>query len=160
MRGYKMKKETLIQIIHEEKPVVMGIAETNLEKDEIIDKIEGYVVKRKERKQKGGGVMLIYRETLENMVMEEEDMVEDEILWMTVNNNNIKIKIGVVYMPQENKTHVPELKRLYNQIGKEVEKATMDNARIVLMGDFNNAKIGDENTEPTKRWENLVGNGE
>ena len=32
MRGYKMKKETLTHIINEERPVVLGIAETNLER--------------------------------------------------------------------------------------------------------------------------------
>ncbi len=142
MRGYKMKKETLTHIINEERPVVLGIAETNLEKEEVIEKIEGYVVKRKDRKKKGGGVMLIYREALENMVIEdEEDLGEDEILWMTIKNQNIKIKIGVVYMPQEN-AKAAELKRLYNRVGKGVEKATMEQARVILMGDFN-AKIGD-----------------
>ena len=132
MRGYKKKRETLAQIIQEKKPVVMGIAETNLERDEVIEQIEGYVVKRKDRKQQGGGVMLIYRKDLESMVMEEEDLVEDEILWMSIQNKNIKIKVGVVYMPQENKTRVAELQRLYNQIGKEVEKANMENAQVVL----------------------------
>ena len=146
MRGYKLKKDTLMQIIQEEKTVVMGIAETNLENGEIIEKIEGYEVKRKDRKRKGGGVMLIYRKALENMVMEEEDLGDDEILWITIRNKNITIKVGVVYMPQENKTTVAELQRLYKKIGKEVEKATMENARVVLMGDFN-AKIGDGELE-------------
>ncbi len=146
MRGYKMKKETLRHIIQEEKPVVIGIAETNLEEDEIIEEIEGYKIKRKDRRQKGGGVMMIYREALESMVVEEEELGGDEALWMTVKNQNIKIRIGVVYMPQENKTSATELKRIYKQIGKEVEKATMENASVILMGDFN-AKIGDEDNE-------------
>ena len=74
MRGYKMKKETLRHIIQEEKPVVIGIAETNLEEDEIIEEIEGYKIKRKDRRQKGGGVMMIYREALESMVVDEEEL--------------------------------------------------------------------------------------
>ena len=45
----------------------------------------------------------------------------------------------MVYIPQES-AKAAELKRLYNRKG--VEKATMEQARVILMGDFN-AKIGD-----------------
>ena len=145
IRGYKSKKDTLAQLIFEHKPAVVGIAETNLDKDEKIDEIDGYLIRRKDRPTPGGGVMLIYRKELEHMVMEEEDTCDGECLWLTMRNQNIRMKIGVVYMPQESRTK-KELKHLYTEIGKQIENATMNNAHVILMGDFN-AKLADEGEE-------------
>ena len=50
MRGYKSKRRSLKQIIDEEKPTMIAIAETLLENDEK-EKIEGYHVLQPAKKE-------------------------------------------------------------------------------------------------------------
>ena len=57
-------------------------------------------------------------------------------------NNKTKIRIGIVYNPQENKTTKDELEEVYGTIESEIKNARkMEQPRIVI-GDMN-CKIGD-----------------
>ena len=63
-------------------------------------------------------------------------------MWVKVDNGRNKINIGCVYAPQENKTKVEVLNRMYDHIKARITKVKQDNERIILTGDFN-AKVGD-----------------
>ena len=59
IRGAKSKKMSLQKIMNEEKPIIMGIAESHLNEGEAFE-IEGYECERCDRETKGGGVMVMY----------------------------------------------------------------------------------------------------
>ena len=46
-----------------------------------------------------------------------------QALWVQIDNENIIIKVGVIYAPQENVTPVRELKKMYESITKEIQEA-------------------------------------
>ena len=133
INGIKTKIESLKRIITEEEPTVIGITETRLKKDEKL-KIEGYKIKRVDRKtQGGGGVLLAYKKSLKNVtvVVREED-VNEEMLWIKIDNGKAKTRIGIIYMPQENEVKVEEIKSIYNKIEEEIEKARMNNEKVYI----------------------------
>ena len=46
-----------------------------------------------------------------------------QALWVQIDNQNIIIRVGVIYAPQENVTPVRELKKMYESITKEIQEA-------------------------------------
>ena len=67
-----------------------------------------------------------------------------------MDNNRIKIRIGVVYVPQESRTTVQELAECHTKIENEIEKANQDKQHILVVGDFN-CKIGNNGNDNTIR---------
>ena len=132
---------SLERIIEEEEPAIIGITETKLDEEETFD-IQGYTVRRVDRKSGAGGVMIAYKECLKNVtvVLREEKGVE-EMLWIKVDNGRVKLRIGIVYMPQENDTKVDEIKKIYKKVEEEVDKAKINKEKVILMGDMN-CKVG------------------
>ena len=59
---------------------------------------------------------------------------------MKLDNGVVKLRIGAVYMPQESRTLLKDIKEIYKAIDEEVKKAEKGE-KILLMGDFN-CKIG------------------
>ena len=57
-------------------------------------------------------------------------------------NNKTKIRIGIVYNPQENKTTKDELEEVYGRIESEIKNARKKKQHIIVMG-YMNCKIGD-----------------
>ena len=144
IRGVKSKKVSLEKIVNEERPAVVGIAETHLCEGENFE-VEGYISKRSDRKmQGGGGVMVMYHEQIQNMVTvvhETDDQNGFESIWIKLNNDRIVVKVGVIYMPQESETTIKKLESIYKQIENEVKRSIENKESIILMGDFN-CKIG------------------
>ena len=145
VRGIRSKVNSLQEILDTEKPVIMGVSETKLKDGSHIEKFEGYEMKRADRKKEGkdgGGVMFIYKEEIKNIIkVVNEEREKAEMLWMRLDNNVVKARLGVVYMPQEETKTVDELKEIYQLIETEVETAAKQNEILVLMGDFN-CKVG------------------
>ena len=143
IRGAKSKLLSLENIIHEEEPVLMGVAETHLNEGENFT-IKGYKIKRSDRKADGGGVMVVYNEKIQNMVTvisETSDNEGFDSIWIKLNNGRIAVQIGVVYMPQENESTIKELNQIYQHIENEVSTAVTNKESVILMGDFN-CRIG------------------
>ncbi len=141
INGIKSKIQSLERIIEEEKPAIIGITESKLDEHESL-KLEGYEVKRVDRKSGAGGVMIAYKKCLKNMVVvvrEEKEM--EEMLWIKIDNKKVKLRIGIVYMPQEKDVKVAEIKAIYKKIEEEIEKAKVNKEKVILMGDLN-CKIG------------------
>ena len=154
INGIKLKQNALQRIIDEESPTIIGISETKLAESESF-KIEGYGVERVDRvKDGGGGVLIAYKKCLENVVLVvREEKENEEMLWLKIDNNKVKLRIGIVYMPQENETKLEVIRRIYTKIEDEVEKATSNGESIILMGDLN-CKTGEiikNNTEEVSK---------
>ena len=95
--------------------------------------------------------MLAVKENIRTVMFEVAQ--EKEIwqsLWILLDNNRSKIRIGVIYAPQENVTSNNEIKILYNNISKEISIAQEERQQVLVLGDFN-AKVGTyiEGNKPT-----------
>ena len=121
VRGYKTKENMIKRIIDEEEPVIMGIVETKLKKGESID-IPGYIPARVDRVEDGGGVMMLYKESLKKKIVStaEYRINQAEMLWQKLDNGSVKIKLGLIYMPQESRTKVDKLSEIYKIIEDEI----------------------------------------
>ena len=121
-------------IIEEENPTIIGITETKLsEMDDL--QLKGYTIKRVDRKDDGGGVLIAYKKCLENIVMvvrEEKD--KEEMLWLKIDNGKTKMRIGIVYMPQENDTKLDSIKEIYQKVEEEITKAENNNETVGCTG--------------------------
>ena len=128
----------------------MGVVETHLEQDEPFE-IEGYESVRNDRNMYGGGIMILYKEQLKNVLtVIREVKSEYEALWIRIDNGKIAMKIGVVYMPQENKTNLNKMKEIYKNLEVEIKESVEKKEELIVMGDFN-CKIGiNEKEEPEK----------
>ena len=63
-----------------------------------------------------------------------------ERLCILIDNKNTKLKLGVIYAPQENTTPNKELRKMYQKIKDQIEQARQQCQIIIILRDFN-AKI-------------------
>ena len=102
-------------------------------------KIEGYEIYRNDRNEDGGGVMLAVKKELKFISVEVKQTSEYlESLWVLINNNKVKLRIGVVYFPQEQDQN---LKEIYKIIKEQVQESGKNDESVMIIGDFN-SKIG------------------
>ena len=114
----------------------MGLVETHLEEGEPFE-IEGYDSVRNDRNMHGGGVMVLYKKQLENVIIR-------------IDNGRLAMKVGVIYMPQEDKTSLKKMKEIYKDIEAEIKESVSRNEELIVMGDFN-CKVGiSQKKEPDK----------
>ena len=142
IRGYKSKKGSLDEIIKTKNPDVLGLVETMLNEKEKIN-LQGYFTIRNDRDENGGGILFALKTKYENIVTEvcrSNKHDKEESLWIIIGSKT-KIRTGIVYMPQENKTKKAELTAIYNRIHFQVEESKQREQKLLLMGDFN-CKIG------------------
>ena len=80
-------------------------------------------------------------------------------LWILLTNTKKKIRIGVIYAPQENVTPNNELKLMYEDIREQIKIGKEEKQQILIIGDFN-AKIGEavegNKTQVTKGGRQLL----
>ncbi len=143
VRGVKSKLTTIKRIIQEEEPVMVALMETKMREGENFQ-LPGYKIKRVDRDEEGGGVLIAFKETLSDIWIctREYKQHDCEMVWIKMENTKIKIKIGVVYMPQESRTHLEVLKKIYEEIETEIKEAAENGYSLLLTGDFN-CKVGD-----------------
>ena len=110
-------------------------------KDKVV--MEGYTIYRNDRNGDGGGVFIAIKDVLKRIMVEESNSKrKKESIWLSLTNNKTKIRIGLVYNPQENKTTKDELEEVYGRIESEIKNARKMEQHIIVMGDMN-GKIGD-----------------
>ena len=150
IRGFKTKETMLRRIVAEEEPVLLAICETKLNKDDKVS-IPGYKIERVDRDEGGGGVMLLYKRCLKDILINtaEVKLHNAEILWCKLNNGKVNLKIGVIYMPQESRTLVHKLREIYESIEAEIADAKQKGESVLIMGDLN-CKVGEEINGNTK----------
>ena len=114
IRGMKSKIRSLTNVIEELQPTMICITESKLEKDETME-IEGYHLLRNDRNKDGGGIVIGVVERLKHIttIVEKKKDVE-ESLWVAVNNRTrTKLRVGVIYAPQECRTTAEEYIKMY-----------------------------------------------
>ena len=92
-------------MIYDYQPSLVCIVETHQQKEEEIQ-IPGYSLAYRDDKLANSGVILIgIRYHIKNISLElrQENKV-DQSLWILVTNTKKKIRVGVIYAPQENVT--------------------------------------------------------
>ena len=137
----KSKMESLKSILEETKPAVVALVETKMAEKEKME-MEGYTPYPLNRNQHGGGVLLLVKKELKNLVVVVQEQIEvGEVMWITLSNNRNNIRIGVVYAPQE-KVKVEELKIMYKSIKEQIKEAKAKKQEVLIVGDFN-CKVGD-----------------
>ena len=144
VRGFKSKEVMIRRIVLEENPVIVALSETKLTKDDPDIKIPGYLSPRVDRDEEGGGVMMMYKESLDHIMVEvaRYKLHQAEMLWHRLDNGKIQMKIGVVYMPQESRTSLAKLKEIYQSMEKEIADTRLKGESILIMGDLN-CKVGE-----------------
>ena len=96
VRGVKSKINSIKDIINEEEPTIIALTETKLKEEDKIE-IEGYTIKRRDRVEEGGGVMIAYKDGIKNIVqVVREEYREFEMLWIKIDNTVVKVRIGVI----------------------------------------------------------------
>ena len=87
--------------------------------------------------------MIAVKDTLKTITMQVKQKTEvGQTLWILLNNQKKKIKVGVIYAPQERVTPNKELKKLHTSITEEIIKAKEEDQQSIITGYFN-SKIGD-----------------
>ena len=99
----------------------MGLVETMIDgKDKVV--MEDYTIYINYRNGDGRGVLITIKDVLK-CIMEEESNSKrkEESIWLSVTNNKTKIRLGIVYNPQENKTSKNLLEQVYGRIESEIK---------------------------------------
>ena len=145
IRGMKSKINSLNDILEEIQPAIFCITETHLMEKEKLDIDEDdYEVFRNDRNQDGGGVLIGVERRLAHLttIVEKKKEVE-ESLWVVMNNNQLPLRIGVVYAPQESRTAKEKYEEMYKSLDEQISMAKQNNQKLLLVGDFN-CKIGEK----------------
>ena len=160
VRGLKSKLDSLQEMIDDYQPALVCIVETHMQKEEEIQ-IPGYsLVYRNDRSANSGGILIGVRDNIKNISLEltQENKV-GQSLWILLTNTKKKIRIGVIYAPQENVTPNNELKLMYEDIREQIKIGKEEKQQILIIGDFN-AKIGEavegNKTQVTKGGRQLL----
>ena len=78
-------------------------------KDKVV--MKGYTIYRNGDR---GGVLITIKDVLKGIKVEESNSKrKEESIRLSLTNNKTKIRIGIVYNPQENKTTKDELEEVY-----------------------------------------------
>ena len=86
--------------------------------------------------------MIGVKNEIKNICTIVEDKKEvGESMWVAIDNTKTKIRLGVIYAPQESRTRKELLKIMYNNIEEQIQMAREREQKVVLLGDFN-CKIG------------------
>ena len=141
LRGFKSKVFSLSAIIDEINPTLICLVETHMVKQEQI-KISGYEIYRLDDTNNSGGILIGVSNRIKTIVIEAERFTDIGFIeWLLVDNGRIKIRLGVVYAPQETVTSAKELEKMYNNIQHHATIAENDKQILLLVGDFN-CKVG------------------
>ena len=96
-------------------------------------------------------LLLAVKENIKTATLEVPQEKEiGQSLWILLDNNRSKFRIGVIYTPQENLTSNNELKVIYNNISKQNSTSQEKRQQVIILGDAN-AKVGTyiEGKKPT-----------
>jgi exonuclease III len=125
-------------------PTLIGITESHLLEEEKL-KFDGYADPfRNDRDNLGGGICIAVRQEIKDICTVVEKWRDvGESLWIVIDNGIVKVRVGVVYAPQESRTSAEKLQIFYKHISEQVQQARERNQVLLILGNFN-GKIGKE----------------
>ena len=112
-----------------------------VEKEEVA--IPGYeTICRYDKSANSGGILVAVKNNIKTVTMQTHKQEQvGEGLSILIDNKKTKLKLGVIYVPQENTTPNKELKKTYQEIKDRIEQARQQCQNMINLGDFN-AKTG------------------
>ena len=107
----------MTEVVQDLEPTLICLVETHLEKEEGLV-IPGYDIKcRSDRTGNSGGVLIAVNKKVSTICVQLKETNEvEQMMCMLIDNQRYRIRIEVIYAPQENCTPNEELKKIYNEI--------------------------------------------
>ena len=141
VRGIKSKKNSLIEILHDNDPQIFLITETHLTTN-IGIQIEGYKYFGRRREGKnGGGVGILVHNDVAHKTIPHISSRAIELMWISVRRKTTgPLFIGVYYGLQESRTNKNEIEIEMNLLREEIQEMKSEGEVILTMD--GNAKIG------------------
>ena len=105
IRGLKSKVDSVRELVDDCQPNLLCLVETHMQEEEKIT-IPGYeTVYRNDKTLNSGGILITVKDTLKTITMPVAQETEvGQTLWILLNNQKKKTKVGVIYAPQEGVT--------------------------------------------------------
>ena len=137
IRGIKSKVDSLAEMVEDQKHAIVCL----VEKEEVA--IPGYeTIYRYDKSANSGGILVAVKNNIKTVTMQTHKQEQvGEGLSILIDNKKTKLKLGVIYVPQENTTPNKELKKTYQEIKDRIEQARQQCQNMINLGDFN-AKTG------------------
>ena len=133
---------SLKEIITDKKPHIISVNETHLGEDENIVEDRYHIIYNNKKEGKMGTIIGIRNDLKDKHIVIEKTSEEYEATWIKfTNNNNINVRIGNIYAPQECRTKEKVIKKMYKNIKKHILESRKLGEKIIITGDFN-TKIG------------------
>ena len=98
-----------------------------------IRKDRGQAFKQKYKKNNGGGVAIIYKETLKVKLQTELNEDDDEVLWASIRVTGNSYLIGAIYRPD----YSDLLEGQFSALEKHLQNAFQQSSNIIIIGDLN-----------------------
>ena len=162
VRSLCNKKDAISYILSQSKLDIFCITESWLD-ESILDsevQVSGYVIERKDRNRQGGGVLLYIKESIKyarrSDISGASPAVENVWIEVKCSKNTVNIDsvlLGCFYRPPSSDTEY------FDGILDIMEKASLDDKHIVILGDLNYDYEFNESlsTNPLHYIENLFG---
>ena len=143
IRKLKSKVDSVQELADDCQPNLLCLVETHMQEEEE-KTVRGYeTIYHNDKTSNCGEITIAVKNTMKKITMQVKQERElGQTLWILLNNQKKKIKIGVIYAPQEGVTPNKELKKRYTSIAEQIIKAKEENQQSIIVGEFN-SKIGD-----------------
>lgn len=137
----KGKKNSLIEILHDNKPQIFLLTETQLRSNAGMQ-IEGYkFFSRKREGKTGGGVGILVKDDIVDKVIPHISDRPIEIMWLSIRRKKtIPLFVAVYYGQQESRTSKEEIENEMNLLQEEIRE--MSNEGDILIAMDGNGRIG------------------
>ena len=116
VRGIRSKIDSVATVLEELSPTIFCAVETHLEEEYKLE-IEGYAIHSIPGTRDSQGIVIAIKEEIDTIAVELDDYTDvGQIKWIQMDNTKVKMKLGVVYAPQESVTLKKELRKMYDNI--------------------------------------------
>ena len=162
MRGLKGKRSSLIENLDSENPHVVLLTETLLPTDTDIH-IQGYKFFGRARiNKKGGGVAILVRSELENVVIPHTSERNIEIIWISIRRRGkTPIFIGCYYGKQEVRCNKEEIDDEMFLLEEEITEFSNEGEVFIAMdGNGKLGILGEEKSRNGKLLEKVFQNND
>ena len=121
---------------------MIALTETLIEDKENVE-IKGFEIYKPAEKGSRGILIAVSKElkNITSIVMENNSVGEQ--MWIKMSNGQVNLRIGLVYAPQESRTSVIELRKMFKMMEEQIDKGKEKKQKIMVVGDLN-CKIGKE----------------
>ena len=145
INGYQCKRASLLKIIQSEQPDIIALCETKREETDKVknDEIPGYEVKERNLTLGKEGLMIGVKKGTYKRVREVTESESRNIMAVQIEYPDATIRVIIGHAPQETATY-DERSDFYNELAEQVERCTLNDEQLIVMGDMN-ARIENNN---------------